>query len=75
VTCPKFLTTSEYAPKLRARIGREGELIADAERHGWGREVERHHAVQQRLRQLLHDLHEDEPRPGTAGTPLSGLSC
>jgi hypothetical protein len=63
LTCPKFLTTSEYAPRLRARIDREDELIADAEQHGWAREVERHQAVQRRLRQLLQDLDEDEPTP------------
>jgi len=46
LTCPKFLTTSEYAPRLKARLGREEELIADAEVQGWPREVERHQATQ-----------------------------
>ena len=65
LTCPKFLTTSDYAPRLRARINREDELISDAERHGWAREVERHQSIQRRLRQLLQNLHEDEPLTNT----------
>ncbi len=59
LNCPKFLTTSEYAPRLRARLCREDELIADARDRGWQREIERHQATQRRIRQLLTDL--DEP--------------
>lgn len=55
LTCPKFLTTSEYTPRLRARLDREDRLIADAQQRGW-EEVERHQATRQRLEQLLHDL-------------------
>ena len=58
LNCPKFLTTSEYAPRLRARIHREDELIADARQRGWEREVERHQATQRRIHQLLADLSE-----------------
>ena len=35
LSCPKFLTTSDYAPKLRARLAREEELITDAHTRGW----------------------------------------
>ncbi|UTT69369.1 site-specific integrase [Arthrobacter sp. DNA4] len=56
LTCPKFLTTTEYAPRLRARLERQEELIADAEVRGWPREVERHRAAQERIRALLQDL-------------------
>ena len=56
VTCPKFLTTSEYTPRLRARLDRGDQLIADAQQRGWQREVERHQATRRRLEQLLHDL-------------------
>jgi integrase len=59
LNCPKFLTTSEYVPRLRARLDREGELIADARERGWQREIERHQATQRRIRQLLAEL--DEP--------------
>ena len=58
LNCPKFLTTSEYAPRLRARLQREDELIADARQRGWEREVERHQATQRRIHQLLADLKE-----------------
>lgn len=61
LTCPKFLTTSEYAPRLRSRLGREQELVEDAQARGWEREVERHHATQRRIQALLSDLDEDEP--------------
>jgi hypothetical protein len=53
---PHFLTTSEYTPRLRARLDRENQLIADAQQRGWHREVERHQATKRRLEQLLHEL-------------------
>lgn len=56
--CPKFLTTSEYAPKLRARLAREEDMVTDAQIRGRLREVERHQATQRRIRQLLSDLDE-----------------
>jgi len=58
LSCPKFLTTTEYAPKLQARLEREEELITDAVVRGWPREAERHQATQRRIRQLLNDLDE-----------------
>jgi hypothetical protein len=63
LTCPKFLTTSDYAPRLRARLDTEASLIADAAQRGWHREVERHQATQQRLQHLLAQLDEDDSRP------------
>lgn len=70
LTCPKFLTSSEYVPRLLARLGREDELIADATARGWAREVERHGATKRRLRQLLHDLGgvDDTPRRAPGAT-------
>jgi integrase len=62
LACPKFLTTSEYAPRLRARLEREEELTVDAEVRGWPREVERHEAIQHRIRKLLDDLEEGTTR-------------
>jgi hypothetical protein len=58
LTCPKFLTTSEYAPRIRARLRTEDELIDDAEQRGWNREVERHRSTKRRLQQLLAHLDE-----------------
>jgi hypothetical protein len=71
LTCPKFLTSSEYVPRLRARLGREDELIADAIASGWAREVERHGATKRRLRQPLHDLAviDDTPLRASGATP------
>jgi hypothetical protein len=42
LTCAKFVTTPEYAPRLRARRSIEQTLALDAAQHGWDREVERH---------------------------------
>ena len=58
LTCAKFVTTPEYAPRLRQRRARELLLIEDARQRGWGREVERHRATVTRLEQLLGDLGE-----------------
>ncbi|MEU8922460.1 tyrosine-type recombinase/integrase [Kitasatospora sp. NPDC048545] len=63
--CSKFLTTSEYAPRLRTRLSREQQLAQDAIERGWPREVERHNAIADRIRSLLADLGESpEPAPG-----------
>lgn len=65
LNCPKFLTTSEYVPRLRARLVREDELITDATARGWAREVERHEATKRKLRQLLDDLGNADPQPAS----------
>jgi integrase len=56
LTCSKFLTTSDYEPRLRARLDVEQQLIDDATARGWDREVERHTATKTRIEQLLKDL-------------------
>jgi hypothetical protein len=58
LTCAKFVTTPEYAPRLQARLEVEQQLIHDADERGWTREVERHAAVARRLTSLLTDLGE-----------------
>lgn len=65
LTCPKFLTTSKYAPRLRERLCTERQLAADAEERGWAREVERHERTAERIQALLDDLGEptDEDTP------------
>jgi hypothetical protein len=62
LTCPKFLTTSEYVPRIRERMATEQVLIDDACSRGWGREVERHEATCRRLQHLLDDLDDGETR-------------
>ena len=59
LTRSKFVTTSEYAPRLRARLVTEQELVDDARERGWEREVERHKATMRRLEQLLAELDEE----------------
>jgi hypothetical protein len=66
LTCPKFVTTSEYPPRIRARLDIEDQLIADAERRSWAREVERHQDTKRRLQQLLADLDETPGEPPSA---------
>ena len=56
--CSKFFTTSEYAPRLRARLALEQQLIQDAIERNWPREIERHEATSRRIRELLSDLGE-----------------
>jgi integrase len=56
--CPKFITTSNHAPRLRARIPVQRTLIADAQAHGWPREAERHTATLDRITELLNELGE-----------------
>jgi len=71
--CSKFFTTSEYAPRLRARLACEQKLIDDAVERGWPREVERHTAISRRLFELLADLGEPTdpapPAPPTERAP------
>jgi hypothetical protein len=63
LTCPKFLTTTKYTPRLRERLCLEEQLTEDAATRGWAREVERHQRTTERLRQLLSELGEPEETP------------
>ena len=58
LTCPKFLTSSEYAPRIRSRLATETKLVDDARERGWDREIERHQATCRRLQHLLDELDE-----------------
>jgi integrase len=59
LTCAKFVTTPEYAPRLRARRVRELDMIEDALQQGWTREVERHQCTVRRIEELLLQLGEE----------------
>lgn len=63
LTCARFVTTPEYAPRLRHRRNIELDLIEDASARGWQREVERHQCTVKRLEQLLVDLGEPIDMP------------
>lgn len=67
LTCAKFVTTPEYAPRLRARREVEQTLARDAAERGWDREVERHRCTSERIERLLTDLGQpvNEPRDTT----------
>ena len=56
LSCAKFVTTPEYAPRLRRRRQVELELAEDARTRGWPRETERHLATAARVERLLGDL-------------------
>jgi integrase len=62
LTCPKFVTTPQYAPRLWERLRTEETLIADAKERGWTREVERHGCTADRIRALLTELDEATDR-------------
>jgi integrase len=63
LSCTKFVTTPDYAPRLRERLRVEQQLITDAQQRGWGREVERHQRVAERIRCLLAELGEPVEEP------------
>jgi len=58
LNCAKFVTTPEYAPRLRERRKREIALADDARERGFARDVERHECTRRRIEQLLLDLGE-----------------
>ena len=64
LSCSKFVTTTDYTPRLRARLAVEQQLIHDATARGWVREIERHQATHARLELLLRELGEPIPSRG-----------
>jgi hypothetical protein len=64
LTCAKFITTPQYAPRLRERLRLECQLADDAEERGWDREIERHQRIAGRIRALLTELGEPGGPPG-----------
>jgi hypothetical protein len=63
LTCAKFVTTPQYAPRLRERLKIERQLASDAEEHGWDREVDRHQRIADRIICLLGELGEPRDTP------------
>lgn len=66
LTCAKFVTTPDYAPRLRARREVEETLALDAAARGWDREVERHRCTSQRIEKLLSELGQPFGDPSDA---------
>lgn len=56
LSCSKFVTSSEYLPRLRDAAVTQARLIEDAQDHGWLREVERHQRRLSKIHQLISDL-------------------
>ncbi|MDG4790207.1 site-specific integrase [Micromonospora sp. WMMD1102] len=77
LTCSKFLTTAEYAPRLQQRYCLEQRLAEDATQRDWPREAERHTATARRIADLLTELGQpvaievNEPAAVSAGRPDS----
>lgn len=68
LSCAKFVTTRDYAPRLRKRRLQELQLVEDAQERGWHREVERHQCTIQKIEKLLAELQESvEEDSGSAG--------
>jgi integrase len=63
LNCAKFVTTPEYAPRLRERRVKEIGFAADARGRGFDREAERHECTQKRIEQLLNELGENIENP------------
>lgn len=63
LTCAKFVTTPQYAPRLRERLCVEQQLVSDAETRGWEREIQRHQRIADRITGLLDDLSEPHDEP------------
>jgi integrase len=79
LTCAKFVTTPQYAPRLRERLCVEHQLAADAEDRGWQREADRHQRIVDRIRGLLAELGEPADGPArqneTDGRPAPGAGA
>lgn len=60
LSCPKFVTTPQYVPRLQERLRTEQALASDAAERGWPREVERHRCTADRIRSLLAELERTE---------------
>ncbi len=58
LTCAKFVTTPQYAPRLRERLCLERKLADQAEERGWEREVDHHQRIADRVHNLLSDIGE-----------------
>ena len=56
LNCVKFVTTPEYAPRLRRRHKQELDLVEDAVQRGWEKEAERHRCTAHRIEHLLREL-------------------
>lgn len=64
LSCAKFVTTPDYAPRLRERRIREITLADEARVKGFHREAERHDCTRGRIDELLRDLGEPPRLPG-----------
>ena len=67
LTCAKFVTTPQYAPRLRERLCLERQLADDATERGWEREIDRHRRTADRISNLLAELGEPADDPAGQG--------
>jgi len=67
-TCQNFITTTQFAPVVRAQLDDLHELRDDAATRGWTSEVARHQRVITSLETHLRRL-DHSPRPAPASNP------
>ena len=56
LTCPKFTTSSAFAPVLKQQLELTEKLVEDAKNRGWDREVEHQTNIALRLKEILSQL-------------------
>jgi integrase/recombinase XerD len=56
LTCPKFTTSSAFAPILEQQLEMIEKLMVDAKNRGWDREVEHQTNIALRLKEILSQL-------------------
>lgn len=54
--CPKFVTTKDHLPKLQEKYAIELQLVGDAEKRKWVKEVERRTNVANRIKRIIEEL-------------------
>jgi Phage integrase family len=69
LNCARFVTTPQYAPRLRVRLCVERLLFGDAKARGWEREVDRHQLTTSRIVALLDELGEAPDSNDAGGGP------
>lgn len=56
LTCPKFTTSSTFAPVLKQQLELTEKLVEDARNRGWDRELEHQTNISSRLKEIIFQL-------------------
>lgn len=60
LTCPKFITSSSFAPVLKQQLEMTEKLVEDAKNRGWDRELEHQSNIASRLKEILSQLESNK---------------